>query len=219
MLSEALVPTPPYVIEVPRFSSCEETNKTAPINPAGIAQLWTKDFNAILDLRDASKLTTLFHQDCWWRDQLALSWDFRTIRSLPTVIEYVQGNLARSQLGNVTLRTDGAFAPSVKQPLDGLEWVQSMFDFETKTGAGSGVIRLIQGSDGAWKAYAISTMLQELKDHREQIGHLRPHGGDNSLLGGSMKGNWSERRQRQAEFVDEEPTVLIIGAGKLDICV
>ena len=60
----------------------------------------------------------------------------------------------------------------------------------------------------------IYTALQELKGFEEKAFSRRPHGENNSLLGGAVKGNWLERRQRQLEFLDEEPTVLIVGAGE-----
>lgn len=89
-----------------------------------------------------------------------------------------------------------------------------MFTFETKVGKGKGMVRLAQGDDGAWKAHFISTSLQELKDYPEATGDRRPLGGKNGLEGGMVKGNWKERRDRQVEFLDEEPTVFIVGAGK-----
>ena len=60
----------------------------------------------------------------------------------------------------------------------------------------------------------IYTALQELRDGREIAGFRRPHGGNHSLKGGALEGNWYERRERQKEFLDEEPTVLVIGAGQ-----
>ena len=99
--------------------------------------------------------------------------------------------------------------------MEGLEWVESMFDFETKTGCGSGMLRIVQGADGIWKGYMMYTVLKELKGAEEIAGYRRPHGGNNSLLGGAIEGNWQERRHRQHEFLDEEPQVLIVGAGML----
>ena len=78
------------------------------------------------------------------------------------------------------------------------------------------MLRLVQGNDGIWKGYMIYTALQELKGFEEKIGARRTHGGNNSLIGGAIKGNWLERRERQKEFLDEEPTVLIVGAGRFD---
>ena len=89
-----------------------------------------------------------------------------------------------------------------------------MFSFQTSVGSGKGVIRLVCLPNGIWKAHMIYTALQELNDSPEKSGDLRPHGDNNSLKGGAMEGNWLERRQRQKEFLDDEPIVLIIGAGQ-----
>jgi hypothetical protein len=89
-----------------------------------------------------------------------------------------------------------------------------MFSFETKVGTGKGMIRLVCLPNGAWVAHMIYTALQELHSAKEIAGYNRPHGGNNSLKGGAVEGNWYERRERQKEFLDEQPAVLIIGAGQ-----
>ena len=144
---------------------------------------------------------------------LAFRWDFRTIHGLGKLAEYIGKNQDTAQIFNIRLRQDGRFVPSVAKPMEGLEWIESMFDFETTTGRGSGMLRIVQDADGIWKGYIIYTALKELKGAEENTGYRRPHGGNNSLLGGVVKGNWQERRQRQLEFLDEEPQVLIVGAG------
>jgi hypothetical protein len=190
-----------------------EEKKT--VEPVSVAQQWLSKLETILKNNDVSALSTVMHQDSWWRDMLAVSWDIRTLHSLDKLLLYFSDNLAHTEMHNLKLRTTGKFAPNLSSPIEGLEWVESMFDFETKVGRGSGMLRLCQGSDGAWKGYMIYTALQELKGNEENAGLRRPHGGNNSLEGGAIKGNWLERRERQKEFLDDEPTVLIIGAGNL----
>jgi hypothetical protein len=204
----------PHTIELPHII-LKGHLKTSPVL---VAETWITEFNFYLDTGDIAKILTLFHEDCWWRDMLALTWDFRTIHPLPKVATFVKDNLLQSQLHNCKIRKEGHFAPSLQIPVENLHWIQSMFDFETKLGSGTGVIRLVQGNDGEWKAFAISTTLQELKDYKENVGLTRPHGGSDCLVEGAMRGNWAERRQRQSEFLDSEPKVLIIGAGQLRIC-
>jgi hypothetical protein len=89
-----------------------------------------------------------------------------------------------------------------------------MFSFETKVGTGKGMIRLVCLPNGAWMAHMIYTALQELHCAKEIAGYNRPHGGNNSLKGGAVEGNWYERRERKKEFLDEQPSVLIVGAGQ-----
>ena len=144
---------------------------------------------------------------------LALSWDFRTIHGLEKISEYLSENITYTTPHGLKLRESGKFAPNFNSPSGGITWLESMFDFQTRAGSGSGMLRLVQDLDGSWKGCMMYTALQDLKDFKESTGLRRAHGGNNSLVGGTIKGNWLERRQRQVEFVDEEPTVLIVGAG------
>lgn len=181
--------------------------------PCKIAQTWAEKLNVAVDAQDISAVTSLLYEDCWWRDRLALTWDFRTIQGRARVTKHLDENLFRSEIRNIQVRLDGGFPPSLSTVTEGFYWVQAIFDFETKVGSGSGVIRLIQNQDGEWKAYAVSTSLESLNGHEERTGLARPSGANNSLAGGSMGGNWYERRQKQTEFERDNPTVLIVGAG------
>ncbi len=62
-----------------------------------------------------------------------------------------------------------------------------MFDFEKAVRCGTGVLGLVQDENGDWKAFAISTTLQELRGHKGSTGGLRPWGGSNSLKTASSK--------------------------------
>jgi len=190
------------------------TTKHQSISPVAVAQQWLTRLESVLKNNDIAALPNLMHQDSWWRDMLAFSWDLRTIHGLDKLSAYFSENLSHTAPSNFKLKDNGKFAPNVQSPIEGMEWVESMFSFETKVGRGKGMLRLVQGADGVWKGYMIYTALQELKGFEERAGELRPHGGNNSLVGGSIKGNWLDRRQRQVEFLDEEPAVLIVGAGE-----
>jgi hypothetical protein len=89
-----------------------------------------------------------------------------------------------------------------------------MFFFKSAVGTGTGMLRLTQGADGVWRAYAVYTSLQELEDAREPLGKFRAEGTTESMPGGLAGGTWTERRDRQREFLDGEPTTLVVGAGK-----
>jgi hypothetical protein len=62
-------------------------------------------------------------------------------------------------------------------------------------------------------------MLQELKDFEERTHQNRPQSGNDALIEDAMNENWEERRQqeqrqREKEFVNSEPAVIVIGAGE-----
>ena len=202
-------------IQLPQISKSSPRIITKELeSPKTIVQSWLSSFESSLASADANKVAALIHEDGWWRDHLALSWDFHTARGIPKIVKFLAPVLAKAGVKNLKLQEDGKFAPNNQEPIPGLEWIESMFSFETSTGSGKGMVRLVCLPNGTWKAHMIYTALQELNGFPEMSGDLRPHGGNNSLKGGAIEGNWYERRQRKKEFLDEEPAVLIIGAGQ-----
>lgn len=201
-----------HTIQLPKFTPKHPS--IAPPSPTEITTKWFASFQDVLanPATLATRLPTILHTDCWWRDKLGLSWDFRTLRGIDAVRDYLLKYQPTLKLRPESLAKPGTrFTPQIDVPMEGLEWIEAMFDWETTIGRGKGMIRLAQREDGQWKGYMVYTTLEEIKGHEENIGHRRPHGGRNSLTGG---GNWAERREREKEFLDEEPTVICIGAGQ-----
>ena len=182
--------------------------------PDDVAQTWLSSFEKALASADPKKVKALIVDDGWWRDHLALSWDLRTLRGSSKIADFLQDKLAKLNMHNLKLQSSGLFQPRTQEPIPGLEWIESMFSFETSVGSGKGMLRLVCTSNGTWRAHMLYTVLSELKDQPQIIGSHRPHGGNISLKGGAIEGNWYERRERQKEFLDDEPTVLVIGAGQ-----
>lgn len=210
---------PTHIVALPKSQPQGVSYTPASIDSTAIITQWLAKLEAILTSMNISALPTVFLPHCWWRDTLTLTWDFRTIRDIEPLQEYLTKSLAQSKIFNMKPRTEGTFGPSVKTPVDGVKWVESMFDFETRVGRGSGMVRLVVDANGEWKGYMVYTSLQELKGFEEAKGARRPHGGSNSLGGGETRGNWQEQRERQREFVDGDPDVLVIGAGQAGLCI
>ena len=205
----------PHDVTLPSFSKLSFVENDRNASPRDIAQTWLDRFTAVLAGGDASALSTVFHKDSWWRDHVAFTWDLRTLHGITEIVAFVSERIETVKLDSLTLPSDTqSFPPSVVTPVKGLDWVQSMFFFHTAIGRGRGFLRLAQGHDGVYNAHMLYTALDELKGHEETLGSRRPLGGKNSLEGGIVRGNWLERRQRTHEFGDEDPQVLIIGAGK-----
>ncbi|KAH0256972.1 FAD/NAD(P)-binding domain-containing protein, partial [Aureobasidium melanogenum] len=185
-------PPQPHDISLTHFKTPETAHHPSTnLNPRSIAQNWLDRFTAVLSS--------------------GLSWDLRTLHGLPAIISFLSPILSSINLRPLSLASDDdAYAPSIVTPLPELDWVQSIFTFETSTGRGRGFLRLAQAADGNWKAHMLYTALDEIKGHEETTGARRAHGGQNSSIGA----NWFERRQTTYDFVDSEPTALIIGAGQ-----
>jgi cation diffusion facilitator CzcD-associated flavoprotein CzcO len=202
-------------ISLPKFCKTGAAVSVKDISsPASIASKWLSSFETTLSNGKIDELTSLIHEDGWWRDQLAVDWEFHTKRGIKNIVDLLDGRLAKVGFRNLKAYESGQFAPKKETPIEDLEWVETMFTFETNVGAGKGMVRLVCLPNGVWKAHMIYTALQELHAAKEIAGYHRPHGGNNSLKGGAAEGNWYERRERQKEFLDEQPAVLIVGAGQ-----
>jgi len=192
----------PSTPEAPRF-----------VDPREVAQQWLNSLQTLLAIGNYSKVPELFHEQSWWRDMLALDWDLHTVQNADGIKDFLGRNQPRFQLSSFRLQHQGRFQPKLENPRRDLIWVSSMFFFESRAGNGTGFLRLTMNEAGQWKAYAVYTSLQELKQIKEPLGVNRAEGTIESMPGGLSRGNWVERRKRQVEFLDEEPATLIIGAG------
>ncbi|TFK70710.1 FAD/NAD(P)-binding domain-containing protein [Pluteus cervinus] len=180
-------------------------NATLPaeIDAIGIASTWLDTFTSRIAALDVGGITDLFiPHECWWRDILALTWDFRTFKGSSRISQFLSDRLHLTSPTNFKLRPE---LTKFHQPFPDLAWVQLIFDFETDIGLGFGIARLVPTSSGEWKAHVVFTNLEELKGHPEKTGPLRNFSPDH--------GQWETSRLAEKEFRDSDPTVLIIGGG------
>lgn len=200
-----------HIVEIPPTAPVN-----APVDAKTVAQEWLNKLDAIVTDRAFSRLGEIFHEDSWWRDIVALQWDFRTLHGRERIADFLSQNQQQGLLSSPRLQETGHFQPKIETVRQdtGFAWISSLFHFETRIGRGSGVLRLTQEKAGEWKAYAVYTSLQELKGFEEPLGTRRTYGTLDSMPGGVDGGTWVERRQRQLDFADAEPQVLIIGAGE-----
>ncbi|KAL4936812.1 hypothetical protein BDV06DRAFT_233008 [Aspergillus oleicola] len=183
-----------------------------------IAEEWVKLLKTNLYWNTTGQfppINDLFHQDSWWRDMLALTWDFRTIHGMDKIYEFIEENQPGAKLQNLRLDTSGHAEPKAESPIEGLTWVTALFTFDTRFGRGSGMVYLTPCSaDGVWKAYSVYTALNSLNRCEERIGERRPEGNIAPELRGETGASWAERRDREVKFQGSEPSVLIVGAGQ-----
>ncbi|PGH12616.1 hypothetical protein AJ80_06675 [Polytolypa hystricis UAMH7299] len=205
----------PHTIYLPNLSSRGLPADTSTVDVNAVVAEWFQRFDKCLSSNDASDVQAVFREDAWVRDMLTLSWDFRTLNGLDNITAYLQENAGGAKLRNMRARNTGPFQPALKMPAPGVHWLETMFDFETEVGRGSGVLRLVfEEKDNAWKVYLINFLLQELKGFEEKSGKNRPWNGVNSSTGTPSGDNWAQQREKEKRFEDKSPAVLIIGAGQ-----
>lgn len=191
------------------------------LDAKAVASAWFKQFAKHVEAGDAPGTSALFLEDSFWRDHLALTWEFRTFHGSERIVHFLADVLASADTKMTNLKIEEDHV-ELQTPYPDLAWIEAFFTFETSVGLGSGVVRIVPvgvsgDSDRAvreWKAHTVYTSLEALKNHPERLGALRSfekHQG----------GTWSERRRRELNFEDPDvtPAVVVVGAGQsgLDI--
>lgn len=171
------------------------------LDAGAVASEWTRSFAQHVSDNDADGILNIFVEDGWWRDILALTWDFRTFRGAKKIKQFLEDRLPLTKLNHIQL-----VKATLERPFPDIAWIRGQFSFNTGIGSGDGVFHLVPQSSGAWKAFIVFTSLWNLKDHPEKIGHLRnPY---------PNHGKWKEQREKEVEFADSDPQVLVVGGGQ-----
>jgi cation diffusion facilitator CzcD-associated flavoprotein CzcO len=166
---------------------------------------WLTSFERAAGRGDVDALGQLFVEDCWWRDLLCVTWDLSTARGIAQIRDKYGDRLA-----DVGFR---AMAPAAEPPAvlaDGK--LTAFVEFATAQARGRGVLRLVL-DEGRWRAWTFLTAMEELVGHEELRTsiHDASRGAYNQAV--DQRETWPEMRQRQREFADAEPAVVVVGAG------
>lgn len=173
-------------------------------------------FNQALEKQDFAALSGLFTDGGYWRDHLAVTWAFRTLRGPSGIADFLEA--ASKSKDGFRLRKiaidDSAKvrAPTVAALDDGgdVQGVRFFITLETVRGTGTGLVNMVQ-EDGQWKIFTLYTRLTALRGYEEAINGRRPQGVQHGQRPGRK--NWAERRQEEAELTSAEPTVIIVGTS------
>lgn len=188
-----------------------QTSLSSPENPGAIATDIINQLNESLAAKDSGKIASLFIENCYWRDHLCYSWDFRTINGAQAISAYVTEPKTPCKI-EVDQSSD--FKAPHTGPIDAFGEVHGIEFFikvTTANGYGNGVVRLAEES-GNWKLFNVFTSLVGAADVEEATGLNRPIGVQHGEQQGRK--NWQDRRVDEVNCVDKEPAVLIVGMSK-----
>lgn len=181
------------------------------------AQTWLDQFEFALGGSGPEALSPLFLADSFWRDVLALSWNLQTTAGRDAIIGEIGTCSPKAAPTGFKLADDRAPPRWVRRA--GTDTIEAIFNFETATGRGSGVLRLVpDASDGdRLKAWTLLTALDELKGFEEQLNKTRPRGQAYSR---DFRGpNWLDLRNASRDYGDRDPTVLVVGGGQAGLAI
>jgi cation diffusion facilitator CzcD-associated flavoprotein CzcO len=200
-------------VEKVNLEACDdvETEETVTV--------WLSTFGLALESGDETAIASLFEDDGNWRDVLAFTWHLTPNVGAKNIAEGFVSRQAATQAQGFEISPNRTAPRRVKRL--GRDCIEAIYRFETKVGRGEGALRLVPASDGGgaagYKAWVISTSLEELKGFEEMIGVRRPSGAAYSRnFGGD---NWEGVRRKAQDYEDRDPTVLVIGGAQAGLSI
>ena len=139
------------------------------LSPTAEATKWLAAFRTNAHDKATGLLISLFHELGFWKDVLALTWNYRTIRGTRAIKHLLDDRLAQTGLEALSLAEDSFRAPTLLKPMPGVVFLRLCFEFETNYGRGTAVTFLVPTSDAQWKAWSLLTRLESLKDYPERV--------------------------------------------------
>lgn len=187
----------------------------ASVQPGPEAAAVVEALNQGLLRADYEAVSTCFAAQGFWRDHLALSWEFRTVKGHDGILRFLR-DCAKSRDGfrikTFALDLSSPWREPKLSPIDGkgfVEGIQAFIEFKTVIGSGKGLMRLIF-QQGKWSILTFYTSLQAIHGHEERIFHHRPRGVEHGEKLEDM--NWKEKRRVESELENvSELAVLILG--------
>lgn len=202
----------------------EQMPATTPLESAAadplasqLAQQWLSALNRATLCSNLGELLELFATDGHWRDLLALTGVISTHSGKPAIEAMLAQTLSVEKPTGFRIAA-GRTAPRFVTRA-GREVVEVLFEFDSRRGAASGVLRLLadQTSATGGRAWILLTALDSLRGHEERTGPRRPSGDDYSREFGGE--NWLDKRNRAGAYEDHDPAVLVIGAGQAGLSI
>jgi cation diffusion facilitator CzcD-associated flavoprotein CzcO len=162
---------------------------------------WLAAFGAALTKSNDASLRELFLNDGYWRDHLALTWDFRTFAGPKLIASALIKALELRHLNQIC--AEEGVCKMFEHRTRGMT-AESSFTFATDIATCRGHVRLIRdGDSGQWRAWTLFTSMEEITGFEERAGVHRPrlsnrHGFTTPAVSRSHK---------------PDPKVLVVGAG------
>lgn len=175
-----------------------------------ITSRWLSDLDQHIGAGNGQGISNLLGDDAHWRDILALTWHTGSLSGREKIAAQLIECAQDKNPENFMI--DPNRTPPRWVTRAGCDCIEAIFSFRTSIGSGAGAIRLIKESDNIWRAWTLSTTLQEIEGHGERFGEART-GGDafNREFGGD---NWQDYRNKQRAYEDRDPAVLVVGGGQ-----
>lgn len=115
---------------------------------------WLAEFEQALVLRDFEKIMALFHEECYWRDLIAFTWNIKTLEGKNEIVAMLREVLCHVNPHQLEMRGEASEESGI---------IHGELTFETDMVKGEGYLRLVDG-----KCWTLLTSASALKGHEEK---------------------------------------------------
>ncbi len=168
-----------------------------------IAAEWLREFGDALAAGSESTLESLLTEQATWRDFMAFTWD---VSNRIGRDELVARLLPWAKSANAT----GFTLSSAQAPVIYDGNIQAFFDFTTEDRVDRGYVFLMPSGD-RFLAQTLQTQAESLDKHPEVTRHNRRQGKVHGVV--MDRTRWWDDRAKAQEFSDDDPAVVVLGAG------
>lgn len=178
-----------------------------------VAVKWASAFEDAIASNDEAKLTDIFCDPAYFRDNGALTWDYRQFSGRERVVSNLVMFAREVKARNFRVSEKWP-APHVVQNGPAL-MIEAFYEFDTENASCVLLINAIpdEGGPVGMKARAIFTRIEDLntiarpKPHPRGRGYVPNHAGE----------TWKQNRDAARNYSDGDPDVLVVGAGQAGV--
>jgi cation diffusion facilitator CzcD-associated flavoprotein CzcO len=175
---------------------------------------WVAALEDALNSGQRARLESLFCDPSYFRDNGALTWDYRQFHGREKVVSALLSLGGDANPHNFRISKDWP-APQVLGAGDAAV-IEAFFDFDTTHGSAVLLLNAVpDGEQSGIKARAIFTRLEDLKAIQRAIPHPRGCGYQPNFPGET----WKQNRDTERQFIDSDPDVVVVGAGQAGLTV
>ncbi|EJD51236.1 FAD/NAD(P)-binding domain-containing protein [Auricularia subglabra TFB-10046 SS5] len=172
-------------------------------SPSETASAWLAKFEELCSDSEPDLHRVFTAEDCWLRDLLTLSSDFRTLHGHEEIKTYLANAAALKDFRlDVARLTEGS--------------VVLLFDFQIAAAesgnfiapvdaTGRGCARLVMSQDGDWRSWTVLLALHNLVGHEEDIGRAKASISEQT---------WDDAWAVSCASIKDDLAVLIVGGGQ-----
>lgn len=172
---------------------------------------WIAGFGGLLARGDAAALGELFVADSHWRNLCGISWSIATFSGAAALADQLCRRAREADARGFEIDSD-LLMPR-RTVVAGQEVIEAIFRFDTSSGPGVGVVRLLRSPGALPKAWTLSTIRDIDRIGAAKSGNAEPVSHNRDFA----KQNWLEERQAEIAFEGREPDVLVVGGGHAGI--